>query len=209
MRSATVLLITAAVVASDRSTWFPELPSAVAAPECGEGIPANDSLLRALREGGLVIVLRHAITDRSRPDATPLSRTDRATQRNLSDAGIEQAKQLGQAVRALRVSVDTVYASPLFRTMDTALQAFGRAEPSEVLWRDGTAEARLRLLSDPPAAGTNRVLVTHNFVLVAMFSGLRPSDVREGDMVIVRPLGGGRFDVLGRFAFEEWRRVGN
>lgn len=168
---------------------------------------ANDSILDALRAGGLVIVFRHSTTDHSQPDAREISRTDRATQRNLTPAGVEQAKRIGESIRALRVPVDEVHASPLFRTMDTAINAFGRAEPSDALWRTGTAAERVRLLSEPPRAGTNRVLVTHNVVLIAAFQGMRPGDVSEGDAIVVRPLGGGKYEVLRRITADEWGRL--
>src|SRR5687767_1576366 len=107
---------------------------------------ANDSIVDALRAGGLVIVFRHSLTDHSQPDAREISRTDRATQRNLTPAGVEQAKRIGESIRMLGVPVDDIYASPLFRTMDTAINAFGRADPSEALWRTGTPAERARLL---------------------------------------------------------------
>lgn len=235
MRIATVLIAAVTAAVSDPRAWTSELRSGLpawsdvveitASPQgtelyannerreptgCGSRAArpaANDSLLRLLREGGLVMVLRHSITDHSRPDAKTISRTDRATQRNLSEAGIEQARRLGDAIRALQVPVDTVYSSPLFRTMDTARNAFGRAEPSEALWREGTAADRKRLVSEPPRAGRNRVLVTHNFVLISTFPDLGHDAVREGDAIIVRPLGAGRFDMLGRFPFDAWRRL--
>jgi phosphohistidine phosphatase SixA len=170
-------------------------------------LSVNDSIIDALRSGGLVIVFRHSITDHSQPDSRQISLTDRATQRNLTPAGVEQAKRVGEMIRLLRVPVDEVFASPLFRTMDTATNAFGQAEPSGALWRTGTAADRLRLLADPPRAGTNRVLVTHNFVLVAVFPGMRPGDLREGDAMVVRPLGNGKFDVVGQVRADDWARL--
>ena len=179
------------------------LPAAVTA----DLPPVRDSLLHALREGGLVIVFRHATTDHSNGDDRDLSLTDRSTQRNLTAAGVEQAKQIGEALRALAVPVDSIYSSPLFRTMDTAINAFGRAEASEALWRNGTREQRVQLLSEPPRPGANRVLVTHNFVLMSLFDGMRPSDIREGDAVVVRPRGEGKYDVIGRLTPDELRRL--
>ena len=168
---------------------------------------AGDSILDALRAGGLVIVFRHSTTDHSQPDAREISRTDRATQRNLTPAGVEQAKRIGESIRALGVPVDEVHASPLFRTMDTAMNAFGHVEPSEALWRTGTAAERARLLSEPPRAGTNRVLVTHNFVLIATFQGMRPGDMSEGDAIVVRPLGDGKYEVVRRITVDDWARL--
>ena len=85
---------------------------------------------------------------------------DRAGQRNLSPEGIEQARTLGEAFRALEIPLDRILASPVFRARDTAELAFG-ADEIEVttdLVADDYAggeirrmlEATDRLLATPP-----------------------------------------------------------
>jgi phosphohistidine phosphatase SixA len=81
------------------------------------------ALLAALRAGGVVVVLRHGITDRRQADTGRLD--DRAGQRNLSEAGRAQSRRLGQSFAALGLRLGEVLTSPVFRARDTAELAFG------------------------------------------------------------------------------------
>jgi phosphohistidine phosphatase SixA len=163
-----------------------------------------DSIVSLLRSGGLIIVFRHAHTDRSKMDQRNFSLADRATQRNLSEKGVEQAVHIGERVRALHVPIGQVLASPMFRTFESATHAFGRADTTELLRdRGSSAEAR-ELLTRAVPAGENRVLVTHNaFLHQHLEAALGRASVEEGDAVIVRPLAT-RFEVLGLLRVADW-----
>lgn len=154
-----------------------------------EVVSSHLSLLGDLQAGGLVLACRHAITDRSRGDARRLDRTDRSTQRLLSDEGEAQARQLGEILRRQEIPIGEVYTSPLFRAADSAELSFGKAEVREVLYSGGTSAERRRLVTSVPEAGTNRVLMTHQGVLYGLFPGLERGSIREGDCVVVRPTG--------------------
>ena len=77
-----------------------------------------------MQDGGKVIYLRHAATNPNEVDTGRLA--DRAGQRNLSPAGIEQAKEIGRAFSSLHIPVNEVLASPVFRARDTAELAVRR-----------------------------------------------------------------------------------
>ena len=64
-------------------------------------------------DGNKVIYLRHATTDQRQVDTGRLG--DRSGQRNLTPEGIRQAENLGRALRALRVPLNEILASPVFR----------------------------------------------------------------------------------------------
>ena len=87
--------------------------------------PGGRDLVARLRQGGHVIFIRHAATEATQDDPRP-DLADPSTQRNLSAAGRNQARQLGRAIRRLRIPVGTVLASPYARTRETAELAFGR-----------------------------------------------------------------------------------
>jgi hypothetical protein len=101
-----------------------------------------------------------------------------------------------------------VWASPFARCADHARISFGRAREDMRLIGllsddDGRPErmAFLRaLLTDPPEAGTNRVIVAHRSNIAAV------ADVAlaEGEAVVVRPDGTGRFDMLGTVRSDGW-----
>jgi virginiamycin B lyase len=186
----------------DRSTRDPEpsvAPSTAAAPG---GFVAD------LRRGGHVIAFRHAATDFSMADEAR-DYADCAHQRNLSAAGRSQARAIGRAFRALRIPVAAVLASPYCRTRDTARLAFGRATLSADLLseqgalhgeRNLAARLRARLRRRPPA-GTNTVLVSHNFAIDAA-AGV---DVDEGEAAVFRPGGSRRgFRLVRTVAAARW-----
>jgi phosphohistidine phosphatase SixA len=165
--------------------------------------PPADSIVAALRTGGLVIVFRHAHTDRSRMESSDFSLGDRTTQRNLSEEGVTQATHIGDRVKALGIPITEVLASPMFRTPESAQLAFGRADTTELLRSRGSSAEARALLTGVVAPGQNRVLVTHNAFLHRYFGPVGFGQIGEGDAVIVRPRGDG-FDVVGRIRVADW-----
>lgn len=157
------------------------------------------SLVAAMRAGGVVVFLRHAATVASQIDTGRLG--DRGGQRNLSPAGIRQARELGAAFRALRIPIAEVLASPVFRARDTAELAFGAAavRVTTDLVADEYAggqvrqmvEATRRLLSTPPPARRTRLLVGHRTPL-ELATGRRFPDsiLPEGALAVFEPRGG-------------------
>ncbi|MCE2946866.1 MAG: histidine phosphatase family protein [bacterium] len=150
----------------------------------------------ALRGGGVVVLLRHARTVPGVGDPPGFRLDDCSTQRNLSDAGREQARRLGEAFRAAGVPLGEVLSSRWCRCIDTANEAFGRVAPwptadsffDAALATGGpdsrsrqTAELRKRV-----AAHRGRdvlVVVTHQVNITAL-TGIYPA---MGEAVILRP----------------------
>jgi broad specificity phosphatase PhoE len=103
---------------------------------------------------------------------------DCATQRNLSEAGREEARRLGERLKRERVPIARVYTSPWCRCRDTATLAFGKADDWEPLSSffdfpdreaDYTERVKKRIadLSRREARG-NVVMVTHNVNIAAL-----------------------------------------
>lgn len=172
-----------------------------------EGPLTGDALVEALQDGGLVLYLRHAITDDS-PDGQPGDPCSR--QRGLTEEGRQQARDIGAAVRALDIPIGEVLASPYCRTVDTARLAFDRVERSEVLLpiprgADGEERGKAQLtelLSTEPSEG--------NTVLVGHVTNLRlavDATPEEGGAVVLRPDGDGRFLLIGEIAPGAWQRL--
>jgi broad specificity phosphatase PhoE len=187
--------------------------AAAFAVRAGAEPAAKPALTRALQDGGVVLVLRHAATDFSKPDEDPVDLTDCATQRNLSAQGRAEARRIGRGVRRLGLRVSAVLASAFCRTRETARIAFGRATISPALlntitsahdarWRRQIRAAK-RLFGSRPAPGTVTVLVTHG-VVVSDTTGLT---LAEGETLVFRPLGPSRFRLLGRILPGEWRTL--
>lgn len=191
------------------------LLGAAGGPFAAEGqrqVPSGD-LIEALRHGGYVMYFRHAATDPDQTDTGDPTLGRCETQRNLSAQGRQMARELGAALQALHIPVGRVVTSPYCRAVDTAELAFGRHEVANGLYfamgldkdqrERQSVELRL-MISTPPTAGTNTVIVSHNANLKEA-TGLWPR--REGDAHLFKPLPGGRFDHLGEIAVEEWSHL--
>lgn len=162
-----------------------------------------------LRGGGYVIVFRHTTTDWGQRDADIENFEDRSAQRNLSKPGEEQAAAIGKAFATLKIPVGAVKASPMWRCRDTAQLAFGRHETTADLFQRGgpSRAARVAMLSMPPDSG-NLVLVTHQDVLIPIVTRLRRDQLREGDALVVKPLGEKKFEIAAQVAPEDWLTLG-
>ena len=89
----------------------------------------EEEFVRALRHGGVALLMRHAQTTPGVGDPPGWRLEQCASQRNLDDSGIAHAKRIGRwfAERGLRPTA--VCHSPWCRTRDTARLAFGRGAP--------------------------------------------------------------------------------
>jgi broad specificity phosphatase PhoE len=166
---------------------------------------ADDARLWAeLRHGGNVLLMRHASTGTGLGDPAGFKLDDCSTQRNLSDAGREEARRVGERLKRERVPVAQVFASPWCRCRDTAMLAFGRAEewaPLSSVFdlpehdREYTERVRKRIgtYSSRDMKG-NVVMVTHNVNIAA----LTKLSVAPGEIVVVRPDGCCGLRVVGR-----------
>ena len=94
---------------------------------------ATDDLWTRLAAGGQAVLLRHAIAPGT-GDPPTFKLGDCSTQRNLSDAGRQQARRIGAAFRQHSAKVDKVYTSQWCRSQDTAeLLGLGPVEPLPLL----------------------------------------------------------------------------
>ena len=160
----------------------------------------------ALKAGGHVALVRHASTEAGLGDPPGYRLGDCATQRNLSAAGRDEAKRIGEALRAAGVVADKVYASPWCRCVETATLAFGRADEWEALssfFDDRAREPGLtaRVKNRIGTYSTKRpkgtvFMVTHHVNIQA----LTGHAVGTGEIVVVRPDGCCGLKVVGRLA---------
>jgi broad specificity phosphatase PhoE len=158
----------------------------------------------ALRAGGHVALVRHAATAGGAGDPPGFRLEDCATQRNLTDKGRSDARQLGERFRAEGVAVGKVMSSQWCRCRETAaLMDLGPIEPAATLNNafalrdrvdDLTAGARA-IVAAWSGPGT-LVVVTHGANILPL-TGVRPD---EGGVVVVKPEPGdrGKLRLLGR-----------
>jgi phosphohistidine phosphatase SixA len=179
---------------------------AVASPP--DSLLPADSLLVELRKGGYTIVWRHTATDRTVQEPMDYQNTPRFRQRNLTDRGIADAKVVGVIFKSRGIPIGDVISSPMFRTRETAEYAFGRVTDTPVLRVVDPNPEQRRLIAAAPAAGTNRVLVTHHFVIERNVPGVRPGMVDEGEAAVVRRVKDDSVQLVGIFKMADWQRLG-
>jgi phosphohistidine phosphatase SixA len=186
-------------------------PAAALAQSATTPALGGAELLSALRAGGHILYFRHADTDHSQNDQRMTRVEDCTTQRNLSEPGREHARALGQAIHALGIPIGTVLASPLCRTVETAMLAFGAAHKSPAIREGGPLPpgspgrfpALRALLSTPVAPGANTVVVGHAYPYYTLVGGQYLS---EGEADVLRPRGAD-FEVLARMDLAQWRAL--
>ena len=179
----------------------------LAAASPPDSLLSADSLLVELRKGGYTIVWRHTATDRSVQEPMDYQNTPRFQQRNLTDRGIADAKAVGAIFKSRGIPVGDVLSSPMFRTRETAEYAFGHVESTPLLRQVDRSPEQLRLIATEPAAGTNRVLVTHHFVIEQNVPGIKPGMIGEGEAVVVKATGRDGLRLVGIFKMADWQRL--
>jgi len=157
-----------------------------------------------LREGGVVLALRHALAPGTF-DPPGFRLGDCSTQRNLDDTGRQQARQIGAWFRGHALVPARVRSSPWCRCVDTAELAFGRHETWAALGspRGATESTNAQSLEALRAAirtasaqrGRFEVWVTHMFVQ----SDLAGQGTNAGDGLLLRAGADGAPQVLGRW----------
>lgn len=168
----------------------------------------REALMTALRGGGYSIVLRHAATDRTYQEDRDRVPVERDKQRNLSAEGVRQARLMGEVFTRFGIPIGEIISSPMFRTMETAEMAAGKPTAVTMALRvfPPTPE-QAALVTAPPPPGTNRLLVTHHFVIETHVPGIRPGDIGEGEAVVVRPDGKGAVVLVGRITIGDWNAL--
>lgn len=164
---------------------------------------AGDGFWAALKQGGQIVLMRHAQTVPGVGDPPGFVLGDCRTQRNLSAKGRADAQRIGAEFRRRAIPVAEVLSSRWCRCIDTAQIAFGKVRPATMLDsvfndRERSDEEKLAALFDflakRPASAGNLVLVTHALNI----SALTGESVASGEMLVVRQDGPRKLKVLQR-----------
>ena len=185
----------------------------------------DSGLLARLQSGGLVLLFRHGKTgpDSEQPDAVSgryalegstkerqVAYYDCDRQRNLSDEGRAELRQVAEAMREIGLVIGRVLSSPMCRTRETAWLLIGQVTTADALIGPDNAERR-RLVSRVPVDGNNRVLVSHGYVVSSIVPQSERPDERgqlvRGHAHVLEPLGDGKFRILAELGPNDWTRV--
>jgi phosphohistidine phosphatase SixA len=152
------------------------------------------------KKHGVVLLMRHAVTDPGTGDPPDFRLGDCATQRNLSEAGRAQAQRLGVRLREAGLAPQRVRSSAWCRCVDTARLAFGAHEVwpalNSTFQGQGNPTAQTAELSAALAAmapGRIEAWVTHQVNI----SALTGEFTAMGEVLVLRG-GAGAVTVLKR-----------
>ena len=186
------------------------LAISLASSAVGSAEQRREELMAALKSGGYTILLRHARTDRSFNEQRDPVPTERSNQRNLNDAGIRDAKLMGVVFRKYAIPLGEIISSPMYRTLETAEMAAGKPTEVTMLLRVfPTTSEQAALVAKPPRPGTNRLLVTHHFVIETHVPGITPGDIGESEAAVVRHTADGKVELVGRILLDDWTALAN
>jgi phosphohistidine phosphatase SixA len=171
------------------------------------GVPvvAADDLVRQLKTGGHVLMIRHAYAPGT-GDPDHFRIDDCTTQRNLDEQGRQQARAIGRWLQRHALTSARIYSSQWCRCLETArLLGLGPVYQLPALNsffdrpqdREPNLSALRAFLTQQPTDGPLLVLVTH-YVTIAGITGL---SVSSGEAVAMRLNDGGETAVLGRLQF--------
>jgi phosphohistidine phosphatase SixA len=170
----------------------------------------GDALVKALRQGGYVIVMRHASSPREVPDKQTANPDNVKPERQLDQEGRATATAMGKSFRDLKIPVGTVFTSPTYRALETIRYAqFGNPQPVPELGDNGQSmqggtEAQATWLKKKVTEfpkGTNILLVTHMPNMSRAFPDAT-ANLADGEAVVFGPNG-----VVARIKIEDWPRM--
>jgi len=170
------------------------------------------AMLKALQQGGVVIVMRHASSPRQVPDKQTANADNVNLERQLDEAGRAAAVAMGNAIRDLKIPIGAVLSSPTYRAMETVRLAKLSNPTSVPELGDGGQSMQAvpggwlqKKVTEFPK-GTVTLLVTHSPNLTAAFPGVA-TNVADGEALVFGPDGKGGATLVGRIKIDEWARM--
>jgi len=178
-------------------------------------ILSNDNLVKALQQGGYVIVMRHASSPREAPTQETANADNVNHERQLDEGGRSSAIAMGKALRQLHIPVAEVFASPTYRALETVRLAqlpaprtvaeLGDGGQSMTASTDAQSTWLQKKITELPK-GTNTVLVTH-FPNMSRAFPQWTSGLADGEALVFGSDGKGGTTLIARVKIEEWPKL--
>ena len=185
----------------------------VAGTAWSQTTPSAADVVKLVRGGGYVIVVRHGATHADQADTDPLNLDNVAKQRQLNDKGRADAKAAGDVFRGAAIPIGKSYSSRFYRAVETA-RLIGGKEPQTTLdisegglvvtpnENNRRTQALRALVATAPDPGTNTLIVTHKPNILDAF-GKDWFEIKEGEASIFKPEGTG-YVLVGRVQIGQW-----
>jgi phosphohistidine phosphatase SixA len=178
---------------------------------------SGEALVKALRQGGYVIVMRHASSPREVPDKKTANPDNTKPERQLDEIGRTTSAAMGKALRELKIPIGEVFSSPTYRALETLrLAQVSNVKPTPELGDNGQSMAGgteaqaawLQKIVTQFPSGTNTLVVTHFPNMTRAFPQ-QAAGVEDGEALIFGPDGKGGAKVVARVRIEDWPKMKN
>jgi phosphohistidine phosphatase SixA len=176
---------------------------------------SGEALVKALRQGGYIIVMRHASSPREAPDPQTANADNVNRERQLDEAGRASAIAMGKALHQLKIPIGEVFTSPTYRALETVrLAQFPDRRTVPELGdggqsMQGVTEAQAAWLQSKITelpTRTNTIVVTH-FPNMSRAFPQWTSGLADGEALIFGSDGKGGTMLITRIKIEEWPRM--
>lgn len=170
-------------------------------------VASENELVLQMQSGNAVLMIRHALAP-GIGDPEEFDINDCSTQRNLDNAGREQAQAIGQWLRDHGIKNVKLFSSQWCRCMDTArLMGMGEVTPLPALNsffespqdREPNLSALRKFIHNKSKPGELIIMVTHQVTI----SGITGNWTDSGHGKLVRPGNDGKIKLLGELDFND------
>jgi phosphohistidine phosphatase SixA len=170
------------------------------------------ALVKALQQGGYVLVMRHTSSPREAPTKAAANPENVKLERQLDETGRATATAMGTALRQLKIPIGRVLTSPTYRALETV--RFGRFPNPQIQAELGDAGQSMGGVTEAQSTwlkkqvlelpkGTNTMLVTHLPNMAAAFPQ-ETSGLSDGETLLFRADGNGGRTLVARIKIEQW-----
>jgi hypothetical protein len=165
------------------------------------------ALIDALKQGGYVIVMRHASAAAEAPQRGRGAPANINNEPQLDDMGEATVEAMGYAFRKFAIPVGDVFTSPQFAAFETAhFFGFGQRHKVDELGTKSPSVDWLRTqVRQTPHAGQNNLVVTQQENLAAAF-GPDAQNLEPGEALIFRPSGSDA-KIVAHVPIKDWAKL--
>jgi phosphohistidine phosphatase SixA len=170
------------------------------------------AFVRALQQGGKVIVMRHAKSPHASPTKDAAAPGNIKLERQLDETGRNTAAAMGDAIRRLNIPIAGVFSSPTYRALETVRRAkFPKPRVCAELGNAGhgmreasgdESQWLKRKVMQWPKRG-NAVFMTHSPNIKAAFPQFSEG-MGSGEALVLEKDGHGGINLLKRIKIEQW-----
>jgi phosphohistidine phosphatase SixA len=197
-----------------RVLWLTVAVLLFAGVGAGAQTSPGPELMKQLRGGGYVLLMRHARSPVTLPDKNSADAANIHFERQLDETGRITAHAMGDAMRKLDIPIGLVLSSPTYRALETVrLTALGTPQTYAQLGDGGQSMSNAAVsdqadwlrekVEERPKPGSNTIIVTHMPNIQAAFEK-DAADLTDGEALIFHPDGRGGADLVAKIKIEDW-----